>query len=102
MTDPRKLALDVRNLAHRAVTEGVNLKYVDQMRKALYEASDELLAALDREDALEAELARKTRTLKRVEDIDPGEWSFGQGWECVSLIRRLVRASLVEAAKEET
>lgn len=37
-TDSQKL----RSLAHRAVTEGVNLKYVEQMRQAMYAAADAL------------------------------------------------------------
>jgi hypothetical protein len=38
LTDPKEL----RSLAHRAVTEGVDLKYVDRMRQALYAAADAL------------------------------------------------------------
>ncbi len=49
----------IRSIAHRVVTEGVNLKYVDQMRRALYDAADALDDAERRlktaEDALDDE-----------------------------------------------
>jgi hypothetical protein len=40
-------ARELRKVAHQAVTEGVNLQYVERMRQALY-------AAADRIEALEA------------------------------------------------
>lgn len=43
-----------RGIAHRAVTEGVNLKYVEVLRRACYEACDEA-------DALLARLAEAER-----------------------------------------
>jgi hypothetical protein len=43
MTDPAtapEVVRKARSLAHRAVTEGVNLGYVDQMRNELYALAD--------------------------------------------------------------
>ena len=55
-TLPAERLREVRSLAHRAVTEGVNLKYVDLMRHALYELADETEALQRHHDALEAAL----------------------------------------------
>lgn len=55
MNDPRETN-SYRTIAHRAVTEGVNLKYVEQMRQSLYRAADEI----DRLRALLAEIARES------------------------------------------
>lgn len=45
-------ARQLRGMADRAVTEGVNLKYVEQMRRALYDAAERI-------EKLEAEAAPK-------------------------------------------
>ena len=49
-TELAEKVLNSRAVAHRAVTEGVNLKYVEVLRRACYEAcdlADALLARLD-------------------------------------------------------
>jgi hypothetical protein len=43
---------ELRKLAHRAVTEGVNLKYLDLLRQAVYDAADRI-------DTLLTELAAR-------------------------------------------
>lgn len=92
MSDPAKLsaeelAADARKFAHQAVTEGVDLKYVERMRQKLYAAADtiESLTArlreaervqLESEDELATELAEERlahqQTIERLADCDDG------------------------------
>lgn len=60
----RELATDARRFAHQAVTEGVDLKYVDRMRQKLYAAA----AALE-SSAEESERQRNE--------------ALGAMWQCV-------------------
>jgi cell shape-determining protein MreC len=52
---------DYTKLAHQAVTEGVNLKYVEKMRKALYEADAELTSLRSELEQARKELEVATR-----------------------------------------
>jgi hypothetical protein len=45
----------MRTLAHQAVTEGIDLKYVERMRQALYAAADRI-EALEAGDGLPSDL----------------------------------------------
>lgn len=51
----RNLSQEARKAADQAVTEGVNLKYVERMRRVLYETADALaVAERERDEAREA------------------------------------------------
>lgn len=50
-TESPRDARDLRAMAHRAVTEGVNLAYVERMRQALYRAADLIESLLDADAA---------------------------------------------------
>jgi Excalibur calcium-binding domain len=50
-----------RKLAHQAVTEGVNLRYVERMRQALYAAVESRLALLSEVDQADETFKRNLR-----------------------------------------
>ncbi len=60
------LSREWRGMGHRAVTEGVNLAYVEQMRRTLYAAADAYDALLDELEQAEREVARQIE--QRIED----------------------------------
>ena len=69
---------DARAVAHRAVTEGVNLKYVDVLRRTTYELADLAAALLEQQqqrDDQVKELEASAEALARDDDDDPNEWA---------------------------
>jgi chromosome segregation ATPase len=69
LDDIRARAKELRSLGHRAVTEGVNLKYVELARRGLYEAADELDALLARIDTLERSLQATRNALTGTQGV---------------------------------
>ncbi len=75
-----------RSLGHSSVTEGVNLAYVDQMRRALY-------AAADAYDALLAELEQAERNF---EEMQANAWTEEQRRRQAERERDEAREALAE------